>query len=216
MSEDRHSQADPVELISDPVEKAKREAENGVRQYRAAIEIVRSNIPASGSKFRLRQSMILDLHQVALNGIHPLAGTYRNTPVSIGQSKHMPPRHTEVPELVSEMCDYVDNNWEEQNALQLAAYLLWRMNWIHPFADGNGRTSRMVSYMVLSIKLDAVLPGTPTIPDQIASDKGPYYDALEKADASWKAGVVGLSDMEAMLEGMLAQQLLSATQEASL
>lgn len=128
----------------------------------------------------------------------------------------MPPRHTEVPDLVAEMCDYVNENWEDQNALQLAAYLLWRMNWIHPFADGNGRTSRMVSYMVLSIKLGAMLPGTPTIPDQIASDKSPYYEALEKADASWKAGVIGLSDIEAMLERMLAQQLLSAVQEASL
>lgn len=34
MSEDRHSEAETVELISDPDEKARREAENGVRQFR--------------------------------------------------------------------------------------------------------------------------------------------------------------------------------------
>lgn len=60
MSEDRHSHADPVELISDPDEKAKREAENGVRQYRAAIEVVRSYVPVTKERFRLRQSTILD------------------------------------------------------------------------------------------------------------------------------------------------------------
>ena len=89
------------------------------------------------------------------------------------------------------------------------------MNWIHPFADGNGRTARVVSYVVLSIKLDSLLPGTPTIPDLIAADKTPYYKALERADDSWKRKLIAVSDMENMLEGMLAQQLLNATQEAA-
>ena len=44
MSEDRHSQADPVELITDPEEKARSEAENGIRQYKAAREIIRAAI----------------------------------------------------------------------------------------------------------------------------------------------------------------------------
>jgi Fic family protein len=216
MSGDRHSKAEPVELIRDPDEKARREAENGVRQFKAAIEIIRSSVQQSGQPFRLRQATILDLHQRALEGIHPLAGTYRNSPVSIGQSKHQPPPHIEVPDLVAEMCDFVSQNWDQWAALQLAAYVLWRMNWIHPFADGNGRTARVVSYVVLSIKLDSLLPGTPTIPDQIASNKGPYYDALERADASWKRQILALSEMEQMLESMLAKQLLSATQKAAL
>jgi Fic family protein len=76
------------------------------------------------------------------------------------------------------MCDYVNQNWG-RSALHLAAYVLWRINWIHPFADGNGRTARAVSYILLSIKLDSLLPGTKTIPDQIAADKKPYYAALE-------------------------------------
>lgn len=215
MSEDRHSQADPVELITDPVEKAQREAENGVRQFKEALEIVRASIQGAGGKFRLTQSIILRLHQKALEGIHPLAGTYRNSPVYIGKSNHYPPAHTEVPDLVAEMCGYVNENWH-MSAIHLAAYLLWRMNWIHPFADGNGRTARVVSYVVLSVKLDSLLPGAPTIPDQIAADKTPYYTALEGADDSWKRGIVAVADMEAMLENMLAIQLLKATEEAAI
>ena len=96
----------------------------------------------------------------------------------------------------------------------MAAYVLWRMNWIHPFADGNGRTARIPSYIVLSTKLNSLLPGAPTIPEQIAADKQPYYKALEWADESWKREILALSRMEEMLEGMLANQLLSATKQA--
>jgi Fic family protein len=112
------------------------------------------------------------------------------------------------------MCNYVNQHWNDRNAIQLAAYVLWRMNWIHPFADGNGRTARVVSYIVLSVKLKSLLPGTPTTPDQIAADKSPYYEQLENADAGWKAERLHLSGMELMLEGMLAEQLLHATEEA--
>lgn len=214
MSEDRHSQAEAIELINDPDLRAQREAENGVRQFKAAIEIVRGALGSEGVPFKLKQSLILDLHQKALEGIHPLAGTYRNSPVAIGQSKHLPPRHGEVPDLIGEMCDYVNLNWHNHNAIHLASYLLWRINWIHPFADGNGRTARMVSYVVLSVKLHSVLPGSPTMPDLLAVDKSPYYSALELSDESWSFGRLAISEMEKLLEGLLAQQLLSATEEA--
>ena len=112
------------------------------------------------------------------------------------------------------MCEYVNNHWQDKSALHLAAYVLWKLNWIHPFADGNGRTARDVSYVVLSIKLDSLLPGTTTIPDQIAQDKKPYYDALEKADAASVGGSIDVSGLEEMLGGMLAKQLLQAAKEA--
>jgi len=215
MSDDRHSIADTVELITDPDEKAQREAENGVRQFKAAVEIIGKNVTSPVEKFRLRQATILQLNLKALEGIHALAGTYRNSRVTIGKSKHTPPPHIEVPDLVAEMCEYVNNHWETANAIHLAAYILWRLNWIHPFADGNGRTSRVVSYVVLNIKLNSLLPGSPTIPDQIAADKGPYYDALEMADGLWSQGILSLGTMEEMLEAMLAKQLLGATEEAT-
>lgn len=215
MSDDRHSEAESVELITDPDLKAQREAENGVRQFRYAIELIGQAILPDAPKFKLRQATILQLQEKALEGIHPLAGTYRNSPVQISKSKHQPPRHSEVPDLVAEMCDYVNEHWEDQSAIHLAAYLLWRINWIHPFADGNGRTARMVSYLVMSVKLHSVLPGAPAMPDLLAKDKSPYYTALEESDESWSFGRLALSSMEELLEGLLASQLLSATKEAS-
>jgi len=113
-------------------------------------------------------------------------------------------------------CEYVNENWGTNTAAHLAAYVLWKMNWIHPFADGNGRTARAVSYVVMSIKLDSLLPGTPTIPEQIATDKQPYYQGLESADKAWaESEHVDVSSLETMLNTMLAAQLLSATKEAA-
>lgn len=215
MVDDRHSFAEQAELISDPQEKARREAENGVRQFNVAIEIIRSHIHDSERPFRLRSSTILQLHQQALAGIHPLAGTFRNTPVKISKSKHQPPDAIFVSEEVEDLCRYVNDHWNK-DAVHLAAYVLWRLNWIHPFADGNGRTARAVSYVVLCIRMDSVLPGSPTIPDQIAGDKTPYYDALEAADSAWKESrMIKLEAMEGMLRDMLANQLYSAVRSAS-
>jgi Fic family protein len=180
------------------------------------MEVVKRHILQAEKSFRLTQALILDTHEKALDGIHPLAGTYRNTVVTIGNSAHVPPRHAEVPDYVSEMCEYINSHWSGRSPIHLSAYALWRMNWIHPFADGNGRTARVVSYVILNIKLNSILPGTPTIPDLIAADKRPYYEELEKADEAWKRGDLRIASMEQMLEQLLAQQLLSATREAGL
>jgi Fic family protein len=96
--------------------------------------------------------------------------------------------------VVEELCDYVNDNWESSTPIHLAAYVMWRLNWIHPFADGNGRTSRILSYVVLSIRAGFVLPGSPTIPDQIADNRVPYFDALDAADDAYrKGGIIDVS-----------------------
>lgn len=120
---------------------------------------------------------------------------------------------TFVSEEIEHLCDYINDNWS-RTAVHLAAYVLWRLNWIHPFADGNGRTARAVSYVVMSAKLDSLLPGAPTIPEQIAGNKKPYYDALEAADLRLTEGETDVSALEDMLDRMLATQLLSAAKEA--
>jgi Fic family protein len=126
-----------------------------------------------------------------------------------------PPKHFLVSEEVAHLCAYVNDNWDKSSALHLAAYVLWRLNWIHPFADGNGRTARAVSNVVLNVKLDSLLPGAPSIPEQISNDKKPYYDALEEADRAWTAGKIDVSVLEGLLSSMLARQLLDAIKQAA-
>lgn len=88
---------------------------------------------------------------------------------------------------------------------------MWRLNWIHPFTDGNGRTSRTISYVILSTRIRSVLPGSPTIPDQIVTNRQPYFAALEAADKVWEtSATVDVSKMEELLGSLLAKQLVTA------
>lgn len=204
-NERRDSKALEPDLIKDPQARAVAEARNGLRQYDAGIKTIQTALERP--PFKLRLSLILGLQREALQGISMYAGNFRPGGVEIEGSKHEPLGAHLVPELVEELCDYVNDNWQKSTPIHLASYIMWRLNWIHPFADGNGRTSRIVSYVILSIRAGYVLPGTPTIPDQIVDNRNPYFDALDAADASWKNGKIDVSKMEELLAKLLARQL---------
>ncbi len=158
--------------------------------------------------FRFRPSYLLTLQRIALDGISRYAGNFRPAGIAIKGSKHQPVGAHQVPEEVEDLCDYVNNHWETATAIHLAAYVLWKLNWIHPFTDGNGRTSRAASYLVLCLKTGYPLPGHVTIPELIAENKTPYYDALEAADEKWRSQVIDLGQMEELLSTLLARQLM--------
>jgi Fic family protein len=205
-SKKRDSRALEPELIADPQQRAEAEARNGLRQYDFGIQAVQTALDRKATKLRL--SLILALHREALAGISVFAGNFRPAGVEIQGSKHEPPGAYLVPGLVEELCDYVNDNWDSSTPIHLAAYVMWRLNWIHPFADGNGRTSRILSYVVLSIRAGFVLPGTPTIPDQIVDNRVPYFEALDAADDAYsKGGIIDVSKMEVLIGTLLATQL---------
>lgn len=203
--EERHSRALEPELITDPQARAQAEALNGLRQYDFAIEAIQHAIDRQ--PFKIRLSLILSLHRKALEGISSYAGNFRPGDVEIKGSRHEPAGAHRVAELVEELCDYVNDRWESSSAIHIAAYAMWRLNWIHPFADGNGRTSRVLSFVILSVRLGGILPGTPTLPELIVDHRHLYEDALDAADDAWKDDRVDVSKMEALLESLLAKQL---------
>jgi Fic family protein len=206
-NEIRHSEAEAPDLIADPQARAEREARNALRQFDAAVQSIDDFLRQPERPFRLRPSLILSLHRAALDGLSSFAGLYRPAGVKIGGSKHVPPGSHLVPGQVEELCDYVNDNWANASAIHLASYVMWRLNWIHPFDDGNGRTSRMVAYVVLCARLGYQLPGRYTIPEQIAEDKTPYYRALEAADEHCAIGKIELSQLEDLMQQMMATQL---------
>ena len=187
----RHSEAGQPTEVADPDEQARVEARNALRQYDHVVRIVR-RVAQSPDKLRLRPSLILELNRLATDQLIPTAGVYRHMPMAITGSKHVPPDRVQVPELVDELCDYVNDNWDRSSPIHLASYCLWRLNWIHPFVDGNGRTSRALSYLVLCARLGYEIPGRNTIPDQISADKQSYYGALEAADRQYEKGEIEL------------------------
>jgi Fic family protein len=207
MASDRSSEADVPTLITDRKEIAEKEAENTLRQFDYSMSELQKWI--KNPNYKLRPSLILTLNRYALEEISPYAGVFRPAGINISGSKHEPVEAAEVPAAMEELCDYVNENWGGSTPIHLAAYVMWRLNWIHPFVDGNGRTSRVVSNLVMSAKLGFRLPGQNTIPEQIAANKAPYYKALEDADTHFKIGkVVNVSAMEKLLDAHLARQLV--------
>jgi Fic family protein len=160
----RDSTADAPSLISDPIEEARQESANAVSQIDRVLDLI-DDVVRGERPFRLRTSTILELHRIALDGLSAYAGNFRPGGVNISLSNHVPPEAHLVPSLVEEMCDEVMDKFAEAQALHLCAYVMWRLNWIHPFTDGNGRTSRAVAYFVLCAKVGYRLPGHSTVPE---------------------------------------------------
>jgi Fic family protein len=211
--EDRHSEALEVELITDPDQKAAREAENVLRQFNTAIEQIEYWLQPD-RPFKLRASAILTLNRIALEGLNRYAGNYRPGDVEISGSKHQPPPAHRVPELVENLCDYVNENWG-RSPLHLASYVMWRLNWIHPFVDGNGRTTRVISFVVLCVRLGYRVPGSNTVPEQISLNKKPYYESLEIADTIYeKENRIDVSAMETLVGALLTNQLAAVIHDA--
>jgi len=130
--------------------------------------------------FTLNERELLSIHNLILRGIIPEdAGKYRKVQVMIKGSSHTPPQ----PYLVSKaMEDYFIWFLENKNKLHpiiLAAEMHERLVTIHPFIDGNGRTSRLLMNLIL-LQSGYV----------IANIKGDYdtrmeyYNALEAAQTS--------------------------------
>lgn len=207
----RNTQADEPSLSSDPEEIARLEVRNGFAQAYEGEQMAMSAIERGG--FKLRTSHILSLHRKALEGLTSYAGVFRPGDVRIGESKHAPPPAHLVPSLIEDMCDFVNEHWDA-TPLFLAAYIMWRLNWIHPFTDGNGRTSRMAAYVVLSVRAGYVPSGSPSIPAQIEADRTPYFRALEQADQACASGDIDVAAMETLLSNLLARQLLSFFENA--
>lgn len=199
-------------VYRDLEDKLRLEARNGVIQ--AEFILYTAQHWATGKL--VDPSLLLELQELAVNQIFRCAGHFRDGPVSIQGAEHAPPDHTEVVGLVEEMCGYLNSNWGTKPPVHLSAYAMWRLNWIHPFFGGNGRTSRAFSYLVLCIKLGFVLPaGEKNIPELIVENRDPYYQALRDADKNAACGRIDVSKMEDLLASLLAAQLVAFHEKAT-
>ena len=191
------------------------EAENGLRQFDEMIRMLEEYLNDKNGRFELKPWQLQKLNRIAIDNLTDKPGAYRQTEVEIGKSKHVPPAWEMVARHVDDLCDYVNRNWRRP-ALHLAAYTLWRINWVHPFPDGNGRTARVVSYLVLCARLRLRLAGRKTIPDLITeadSHRTDYYKGLEAADGKYKQGKIDTSRLERFLKALLSRQMEEAASD---
>lgn len=117
---------------------------------------------------------IKSIHQLVLKDIDDEnAGRYRRENVTIKGATHIPPDYLKVPELMEKLILNYEN-WNDFHPIIQAALLHGELVKVHPFVDGNGRTSRLL------MNLDLMNHGyNPVIIKK--EDRLKYYEALDKA-----------------------------------
>jgi len=178
--------------------------ENLDRQYSFLRSAVMASLAVSRPLLSLEVIQALNFH--AISCLHSNAGQLRPCPVKVGDDYH-PPHYWEVPARMNMFVDEVNRHWETADPVYLAAFVLWKLNAIHPFVNGNGRTARVTAYFVLCLKAGHWLPGDVLLPELIRQNRPEYVAALKHADASLIAGPLDLSVLHGLLSRLLAEQL---------
>jgi len=176
-----------------PSEATATEAANAVEQAKRMLALI-DEACANPTTFAITPELICELNRLAVTGLVDTPGALRSEPSQIIGSKHVPPPAAVLHGSLQQMCVVlttecrIDRPIEEAapSALYWASWSLWWLNWLHPFEDGNGRTARAVSYLVLCWRFRRSLRGTVLVPERIARSRRAYQHCLDDADAEWK------------------------------
>lgn len=180
------------------------EISNAGRQYDFLRSVIKCSIDINRKQISHQVIKALNYHAIAC--LHTNAGEYRPCEVHVGD--YQPPSFFQVPALMDDFVDQINRNWDATDPVYLAAWALWRMNYVHPFINGNGRTARAISYFILCLKLGNLLPGEKIIPQLLKENRSDYVQALREADASLKnGGTFDLSGLTQLFTKLLTVQM---------
>ncbi|MCP5405385.1 MAG: Fic family protein [Pseudomonadaceae bacterium] len=150
---------------------------------------------------------IRTLNYLTLLNLKEQAGMVRDVDVSIrGYNRELPSWWT-VKDQLLDMVQTAGKNWNIWQPDEMAAYLMWRLVWIHPFEDGNDRTSRDLGYAGLCCKFGRFLPGSRTVVDYLQHHRAAYFSALRHADQTHDQGQTDIWPLRNMIRQGLREQL---------
>jgi Fic family protein len=152
------------------------EVTNALRAYEAAPRW----LPA-------RSRDLLAAHAVLMKGLSDEAGRFRRGGVGIFQGDHVAhvaPPAARVPQLVEDLLDFVARD-KEVSLLLRAALCHYEIEFIHPFADGNGRIGRLWQHRI-HLDLHPVFAHVP-VESTVRDRQRDYYAALGASDRNGDA-----------------------------
>ena len=140
--------------------------------HREAIIFVEELV---GNKQSLSERQIRSVHQLILKNIDDAnAGVYRKSNVIIAGAEHVPPDALHVQSKMRDFVDWYRNESGNLHPVERAARVHADFVGIHPFTDGNGRTSRLL------MNLELLKEGFPAAVLPV-SKRLEYYEALDTA-----------------------------------
>ena len=172
----------------------KNRAEEEILGYRNVLNLVHENYDV----LPVRPNYILQLHKELLKFTSfTYGGQFKTAPNEIDKITEngekivlfRPLEPFETPSAVEQLCDSYQNELDKGivDELILIPCFLLDFLCIHPFNDGNGRMSRILTLLLLS-RCGYLVGQYISIEKAIADTKEAYYDALQRSDQGWYEG----------------------------
>lgn len=160
------------------------------------------------------RAVLSELHRVGTFLLLHRPGEIRETNVVLGNdlaTVFRPPGHGEIGFWLDAFFGRLAEMWRTRSPLAIAAYVLWKINWIHPFSNGNGRTARAFAYLCVCLRYGFEPPGPKSLIALILRERARFEAALREADRSFaEFGQPDLLPLQVFLEGLLVEQFESA------
>ena len=165
--------------------------EEEISGYRDALSLIHE----SYEYIPIKSSYILQLHQVLYRySQRGIGGRFKNTQNYITEIKEsgeqivrfMPLDPFETPTAIEKMCESFNRETDacEIDPLILIPAFIVDFLCVHPFNDGNGRMSRLLTTLLL-YRAGYVVGKYVSLESKIEKTKESYYKALEKSDINW-------------------------------
>lgn len=184
-----------------------------VQNYNKALEFVEQMV--KNADFELADEFFKNVQAILLKDIRDdIAGKYRTIQVHVGD--YLPPQPYQIPNLMGELVSWIKNpEPQDLSPILYAGIAHYQLVAIHPFEDGNGRTTRLLTTLML-IQNGYDMTKLFALESYYNRDRKAYYEALSSAD---KYRIEGQPDLtrwlEYYVEGMLieAERARSAVEE---
>lgn len=143
--------------------------------------------------FKLSGHFLKELHTIITKGLNiegsRESGKYRTCNVSIRNALHKPPDMILVNDYMEMLINWINAKGKTQMQLLKVAIAHHSFTWIHPFDNGNGRMSRILTYAMLKqygFDMAYLLNSTAVF----CIDRNKYFDMLQKADTGTDEGIL--------------------------
>ncbi len=167
--------------------------EEEISGYRDALALIHE----SYEYIPIKSSYILQLHQILYRySQRDIGGRFKNTQNYIAETKEtgeqivrfMPLDPFETPMAIDAICESFNREMDacEIDPLILIPAFIIDFLCIHPFNDGNGRMSRLLTTLLL-YRAGYAVGKYVSLESKIENTKESYYEALEKSDINWNS-----------------------------
>lgn len=206
-----------------------RDSEREVLNYNEMLKEINQKLVKGPIPITL--NLILQIQKKVINKLLPpyQSGKLRADPVFVNDPRvrktiYWPPDAKDVPDLVNDLIRFIETNKSKIDPLILAGIFHKQMVIIHPFIDGNGRTTRLLTKILLAdmglntfnlFSFENYYNKNVTKYFELVGVKGNYYDIASQIDFTpWlEYFTEGIIDELLRVEKILPQTIISPQTE---